>query len=228
MGKTYCYIRVSTEKQSYARQEYLLKERNYINGDNCIYVEETGSGKAINKREVLVDLLNNVLEQGDTLVATDLTRISRSVPDFRNVMDILLKKKKVNLILLKENFSFYAGEKMDAMTKAMVNFISVFAEFERDIISDRVTERMAEIKENGTKSGKPIGHPRSNKNSEDKFIKTLEMIVSGESLRKACNSTLYPLGTFTYNIRKYKDELKTEKYEDILNGIKEGMTKYGI
>lgn len=228
MSKTYCYIRVSTEKQSYARQEFLLKERGYINNDNCIYVEETGSGKAINKREVLIDLLNNILEPGDTLVATDLTRISRSVPDFRNVMDFLLKKKKANLILLKENFSFYSGEKMDAMTKAMVNFISVFAEFERDIISDRVTERMAEIKENGTKSGKPIGHPRSNKNTKEKFIKTLSLVASGESLRKACDITLYPLGTFTYNIKKYKDVLKTDQYLDILKGFEEGIIEYGI
>lgn len=227
MSKTYCYIRVSTDMQTYSRQEYVLKEKGYINGENCIYVEETGSGKTMNKRQVLLDLINNKLEKGDTLVAADLTRISRSLIDFRNTMDLLLNKKKVNLFLLKENFYLYADERMDAMTKGMINFVGVFAELERDVISDRVTEKMAEVKANGSKSGKPIGKPRSKKNTEEKFVETLTLVVNGESLRNACYKTLYPLGTFTYNIKKFKEELKTNDYNMIYNAIKNGDVIYG-
>lgn len=226
--KTYCYIRVSTEKQDYSRQEFILKEKGYIDRTNCIYVEETGTGKSLNKRIVLNDLLDNVLEAGDTLVATDLTRISRSLIDFRNVMDYLLNVKKVNLVLLKENFSFNAGEKMDAMTKAMLNFIGVFAEFERDVISDRTREKMAEVKLNGSKSGNPIGKPRSDKNNKELFLETVKMVIDGSSLRKACNSTFYPLGSFTRNIKKYKEALNTEEYLDIYEAIKGGNIEYGI
>lgn len=224
--KTFCYIRVSTEKQDYSRQEFILKEKGYIDGVNCTYVEETGTGKSMNKREQLNNLLENVLQEGDTLVATDLTRISRSLIDFRNTMDLLLKKKKVNLILLKENFYLYADERMDAMTKGMINFVGVFAELERDVISDRVTEKMKEVKMNGSKSGKPIGKPRTKKNTQEKFMETLKEIINGNSFRKACDKTFYPLSTFIYNVGKYKKELNTTEYSDIYNAMENGDLKY--
>ncbi len=38
--------------------------------------------------------------------------------------------------------------------------LSVFSEFERAIIQERIAAGMARAKANGTKSGKPIGRPR--------------------------------------------------------------------
>lgn len=38
MNKTYCYIRISTDKQEYDRQIQIFKDKGYINGVNCEYV----------------------------------------------------------------------------------------------------------------------------------------------------------------------------------------------
>jgi DNA invertase Pin-like site-specific DNA recombinase len=44
--------------------------------------------------------------------------------------------------------------------RAMFQMMGVFAEFERNVIRERVLSGMARAKANGTKSGKPIGRPR--------------------------------------------------------------------
>ena len=43
--------------------------------------------------------------------------------------------------------------------RAMFQMLGVFAEFERNVIRERVLSGMARAKERGTKSGKPIGRP---------------------------------------------------------------------
>ena len=43
--------------------------------------------------------------------------------------------------------------------KAMFQMLGVFAEFEREIIAERIHAGLARAKEHGTKSGKPIGRP---------------------------------------------------------------------
>ena len=41
----------------------------------------------------------------------------------------------------------------------MFQMLGVFAEFEREIIAERIHSGLARAKEQGTKSGKPIGRP---------------------------------------------------------------------
>ncbi len=41
----------------------------------------------------------------------------------------------------------------------MFQMLGVFAEFEREIIAERIHAGLARAKEQGTKSGKPIGRP---------------------------------------------------------------------
>ena len=108
MSKKYCYIRTSTDKQDYLRQENILKEKGYINGINCEYVEETFTGKTV-KRPVFQELINNKIEKGDTIITTELSRISRSVKDFNNLIDEIVEKKKVNIYIIKENFNLLAN-----------------------------------------------------------------------------------------------------------------------
>ena len=219
--KTYCYIRISTDKQDYDRQENILKEKGYINSVNCEYITETYTGKTTN-RPMLNDLIENKLQAGDTLVACELSRISRSVKDFNNLIDEILNKKKVNIIILKENFNLLANGNMDAMTKLILNITSAFAEFERDIIADRTREALKAKKINGTKSGNPIGKPRSKYSSKENFISTLEyMINNNVGQKKATLTTRYPSDTFKRDIKKYYEKYNTKNYQEILNYIKE-------
>lgn len=218
MSKTYCYIRISTDKQEHERQKSILKEKGYINGVNCEYIEETYTGKTT-KRPALTDLINK-LQKDDTIVATELSRISRSVKDFNNLIDEILNKKKVNIIIIKENFHLLANGKMDAMTKLILNITSAFAEFERDIIADRTREALKAKKKNNI----ILGKPRGEKSSKDNFIKTIELMVNDEiGQRKAAMMTDYPERTFKKDLKKCYNKYKTKDYKEILKAIKEDI-----
>lgn len=216
----YCYIRVSTDKQDYQRQTNILKEKGYINGQNCIYITETYTGKTAN-RPFLQDLINNKIQKGDTIVSCELSRISRSVKDFNNLIDEILNKKKVNIVILKENFNLLANGSMDAMTKLILNITSAFAEFERDIIADRTKEALKSKMINGTKSGRPVGKPKSEYNNKENFIKTLDLIVNdniGQS--KATLRTKYPKQAFQFKIKECYTKYNTKDYKTILERLR--------
>jgi len=216
----YCYIRVSTDKQDYQRQENILKEKGYINGQNCLYITETYTGKTAN-RPFLQDLINNKIKKGDTLVSCELSRISRSVKDFNNLIDEILNKKKVNIVILKENFNLLANGNMDAMTKLILNITSAFAEFERDIIADRTKEALKSKMINGTKSGRPIGKPKSEYNNKENFIKTLDLIVNDNiGQNKATIRTKYPKQAFQFKIKECYTKYNTKDYKTILERLR--------
>lgn len=211
----YCYIRVSTEKQDYVRQENILKEKGYINGVNCEYITETYTGTT-SKRPELLKLIDK-LQADDTLIACELSRISRSVKDFNNLIDEILKKKKANIIILKENFNLLANGNMDAMTKLILNITSSFAEFERDIISDRTRETLVAKRKQGIK----FGRPRQQYATTENLIKTLELMITEKiGQKKAALKTHYPTDTLQRDLKKYYEKYKTKNYDELLEYIK--------
>lgn len=224
-NKIYCYIRVSTDKQDHERQENILKEKGYIDGVNCEYIKETYTGTTT-RRPVFLDLINNKLKPGDTIICSELSRISRSVKGFNDLIDEIVEKKKVNIIIIKENFNLKANGNMDAMTKLIMHITSAFAEFERDIISDRTKESLRAKKINGTSTGRPIGHPRSNKSSFENFVKTLDYMVNNKVGQKlGTRKTAFPIITFKTDLKKYYEKYNVNSYEDLLNAIRKDSLK---
>ena len=218
MSKTYCYIRISTDKQDYIRQENILKENGYIDGVNCEYVTETFTGKT--KTRPVVRAIIEKLKPNDNIVATELSRIARSVKDFNELLDEIMNIKKANVKIIKENFNLLANGRMDAMTKLILNITSAFAEFERDIIADRTREALKAKQKNNV----ILGKPRGEKSSKNNFIKTIELMVNDEiGQRKAAMMTGYPERTFKKDLKKCYDKYKTKDYKKILKAIKEDI-----
>lgn len=218
MNNTYCLIRVSTDKQDYIRQENILKENGYIDGVNCEYVTETFTGKT--KNRPVVRAIIEKLKPNDNIVATELSRIARSVKDFNELLDEIMNIKKANIKIIKENFNLLANGRMDAMTKLILNITSAFAEFERDIIADRTREALKAKQKNNV----ILGKPRGEKSSKDNFIKTIELMVNDEiGQRKAAMMTGYPERTFKKDLKKCYDKYKTKDYKKILKAIKEDI-----
>ena len=96
----YCYIRVSRDSQEYSRQIQIFKERGYIDGTNCTYVEEKFIGTRLN-RPVFMELLNKMVE-GDTLIVESLSRLSRGgVIRTLDLITDLVQVRKINVIIFK-------------------------------------------------------------------------------------------------------------------------------
>ena len=135
------YVRVSTEEQNEARQVEALQKL----GVEKIYIEKK-SGKNLD-RPVLQEMLDFIRE-GDTVYVHDLSRISRSLTDLLNLVE-LLQKKKVHFISNKEQ--------VDTTTPTGRLFLSIVGasnEFERTNLLERQREGIAIAKRVGKYKGR--------------------------------------------------------------------------
>ena len=87
----------------------------------------TASGQAAEKR----------LQPGDRWVVSELSRLGRSLGHIVAILDALAKAG-VAFVALKENIRVHG--KRDIQTKVMTTLFALFAEVERDLISERPTK----------------------------------------------------------------------------------------
>lgn len=135
------YVRVSTVEQNQARQIEALEKFNIEKW----YIEKV-SGKDT-KREQL-QLMLDFVREGDEIYVMDFSRLSRSVQDLLDIVE-MLNEKKVKLVSLKEN--------LDTSTptgKLMLTVIGAIAEFERMNILERQREGIAIAKKEGKYKGR--------------------------------------------------------------------------
>lgn len=213
----YCYIRKSTDKQFYLRQFDVLKNYGYINGNNCEYREETYTGTKLDRP--IYDKLLEDLKENDTIVVESLSRLSRGGL-YKTIEEIkyLLEKRKINIKILKENFDFKANEGINASTKMFLGMCSVFAQFERDILSERTKEGLMSRKNEGIKLGRPNIYDLS----IEKFINILEEhINTKKSYHYICLMSKIPEATYYRRLKEYKKEYNTEDEKELLNKLKE-------
>lgn len=121
------------------------------------------SGKNTNRPE-FQDMMKRVKSKEFThLVCYKLDRISRSVADFSIFVDEL-QSYDVAFISVKEQF-----DTSSPMGRAMMYMLSVFAQFERETISERVSDNMLEMAKNGRflAGQAPLGYKRGKVQTED-------------------------------------------------------------
>ena len=151
MSTIYGYARCSTTelKQDIDRQKRDLLQLGVEDAAHIYWEYE--SGTKTNRPEL--EKLLAVLQPGDTIVATEVSRLTRSTSHLCELLN-LVKEQKLKLII----GSFIVDctqEEVDPMTKGMLMMWGVFSEMERDIISQRVKSGM----KNAAAKGKHIGRP---------------------------------------------------------------------
>lgn len=144
----YGYARCSTNdsKQDIARQKRELKTL----GVEEIYWEYE-SGTKLDRPE-----LNKVikrLEQGDSLVVTEISRITRSTRQLCDIID-LAAERRIKLVI--GGFVVNCINGIDIMTEGMLKMMGVFAELERKMIIERVRSGLANARAKGVRLGRPL------------------------------------------------------------------------
>ena len=180
--KTVAYLRVSTPQQDVSSQRLAILEyarKHDLHIDDFI---EAASGQASEKRRRL-DELTNALRPGDRLVVSELSRLGRSLGQVVNVLDALAKAG-VAFVALKENIRVEG--KRDIQTKVMTTLFALFAEVERDLISERTREGLARARSSGRKLGRPKGSLGVSRldGKEDEIRRFLELGVSKTAIAK--------------------------------------------
>lgn len=170
----YGYARCSTneERQDIDRQKRELYSLG-VTEDKCIYWEYESGTKT--DRAELQKLLD-IIKEGDTIVTTEVSRLTRSTKHLCEILQIVQEKK----IILNIGGSFVVDcsqGKMDPMTEGMIKMWGVFAEMERNIISQRVVSGM----KNAATKGVKLGRPEVTKDSlPDKFWKYYSFYQKGD------------------------------------------------
>lgn len=159
----YGYCRCSTDesKQDIARQERELISLG-VNKANIF----TEYAHGTDRDRVELNRLLDTIVPGDSVVATELSRITRSTKDLIQILEVA-KNKHIKLVL--GSFVCDCSTKnLDPMTEGMLKMMGVFAEMERNIISQRVRSGMKNAKAKGKKIGRP---ETSRDNLPEKFWK---------------------------------------------------------
>ena len=163
--KVAIYIRVSTKQQvdegySLQAQEEKIKKLCETNGYIIykVYADEGKSGKDTN-RPAFQEMMKDMREgKFDKIVVMKLDRISRSVIDLE-VMIKEMQKYKVHF----ES----ASEKIDTSSSfgmMFVRLLAIFAQFERERISERIYDAFEEMVANGKpiSGSQPLGYKIEN------------------------------------------------------------------
>ena len=145
----YGYARCSTneELQDINRQIRELKQLGAA--EETIYREYESGTK--NDRVELQRLLAAV-RNGDTIVATEVSRITRSTKQLCEIIE-LAKDRHIKLVL--GSFVVDCTKELDPMTEGMLKMMGVFSELERNMISQRVKSGLQNAKAKGVAIGRP-------------------------------------------------------------------------
>lgn len=149
---TYGYCRCSTNetKQDINRQKRELLEMGATT--STMYMEYE-SGTKQNRPELLKML--EAVKAGDTIVTTEISRITRSTKQLCDIIELLKEKQLCLVIKNSVTVDCRKGDNIDPMTKAFLQMAGVFAELERGMICDRVKSGMANAKAKGKRIGRP-------------------------------------------------------------------------
>lgn len=195
----YGYARVSTYKQDYSDQvDELVK--NGVPAENIYAEKYTGTKK--DRPEFTK--LKNKLVGGDELVVAKLDRLGRKTSDVINFLDTCGKRDiTVNILNMGKLDNTPNG-------KLMRNIVSAFAEYERDMI----VNRMAEGKEYAKAHNPEYKEGRPKRRITDRYRKIYEF-SKNHSIRETAQVT----GVSESTVKRIKRQIKQEEKRGVNNGI---------
>lgn len=150
--KTLGYLRVSAVRQELENQRLEIGKycrANSLTVDAYLQIEISSRKTAKERR---VDELLSLLNKGDTLIVSELSRLGRSVGELCRIVHSLIKKQ-VKLIAIKQGMVI--NGKHDMASKTMMTVFALMVEIERDLISERTRNGLAVAKAKGKKLGNP-------------------------------------------------------------------------
>jgi DNA invertase Pin-like site-specific DNA recombinase len=153
-----------------------------------VFEEKISGTKKASGREAFGEMLS-VLAEGDEVYFESMSRMARSMQDLIDTTNMLVKKKKVKVVFIKENLTIGGENGLDAMGALIFNIMGAFAQFERDLISDRTKQALRAKKEQGVE----LGRPKLVKDTDVDDIVMLRKL--GYTIREIAKQTSIPSAT---------------------------------
>lgn len=138
------YLRFSTDRQDELQQ--LNTIQNYVNQKGMrldqTYTDAGVSGGVAYVERNLFDLLNEINE-GDTLILSELSRLSRNgVHEVSSIMQNYFKPNKLRLIICNEGLDIDCSDiDNNPMAEMQLSMLAIFAKMERQLLKKRISSR---------------------------------------------------------------------------------------
>jgi DNA invertase Pin-like site-specific DNA recombinase len=207
MGKVVAYLRTSTDKQDLNNQklevlEYARRKKIHIDDFIAISISSRKSPRDRRLEELVAQL-----HAGDTLIVTELSRLGRSTGEVITLIDTLLGAG-IGVVVIRQNLGLdHTRDDLQSIT--MITMLSLFAQLERLMISQRTKEALAAKKAQGVVLGKPKGTLQQSIYDKDRE-RIVALLRLGVSARRISTQHLrygYPSSLDYYiNTRKLRDE----------------------
>ncbi|WP_294548926.1 recombinase family protein [uncultured Pseudoflavonifractor sp.] len=170
-GTVHGYARCSTNetRQDIDRQVRELKAA----GATRIWMEYEHGDAETKEQQVM---MWNTVSSGDTVIITEPSRLSRSVQQFCQIVDVI-KSKSIRLQILGSITIDCRTTEPDPMTVAFLQLIAVFSELELSMIRARVRSGVANAKAKGKQLGRP---PITAERIPDSFYRYFVKLQAGE------------------------------------------------
>lgn len=209
--RTGLYVRVSTaeqEKHGYSIKVQLEKLRAFASAKDYTvvkeYVDAAQSGAKLERpglKQLIEDVENNAL---DCVLVYRLDRLSRSQKDTMYLIEDVFLKNSVAFVSLQESF-----DTTSSFGRAMIGMLSVFAQLERDNITERLFSGRAHRAKRGFHHGGGIipfgyhydvetGELKRFENESNEVKAMFEMIANGKSV----SSVAKEFNTYDTTIRR--------------------------
>ena len=175
------YLRVSTEKQNPENQRDEIRrfaeEKSFVVDT---WVVETVSGKQPYRKRKLGRRLRT-MKRGDTLIVTEISRLSRSLTEIMTIMGSCLEKG-ICIYTTKERYTFDNS----INSKVLCFAFGLVAEIERNLISMRTKEALALKRAEGLHLGRRAGSDVKMQVIRDNSARIDAMLAAGMPVTKIC------------------------------------------
>lgn len=196
------YLRVSTTNQDPGNQKNEISryaEKNNI--EIGTWVTDTISGKADWKKRNLGKVVKK-LNEGDTLIVTEISRLSRSLHEIMTIMKYCVDNK-ITIYSTKDGYTFD-----ESINSKVLSFaFGLAAEIEHKLISQRTKEALTHLKA----QGKILGRKKGSGAKMNKLIankrEILEQLKSGYTLNAICKKQKISYRTL-YRFRDLDEDIK--------------------
>ena len=169
------YVRVSTSEQDTGLQETELRQYVESRGWECVVYQDKAQSGAKNDRPALNSMLADMRRRKFDVVAIwALDRLARSLKQLL-IIGEECRSLNVDLVSLKQNIdtTLPAG-------RLTFQILGAVAEFERELLRERVKSGMAQAR----RTGKHVGRPALRKFQPTEIQRMRELKTNGTSIRK--------------------------------------------
>lgn len=155
--KVYLYSRVSTSEQDLTQQRY--KVQTYLDSKGLTLTDEIAdkdvSGYKVSYKNRGLANLIDMMQEGDCLICSELSRLARTMADINRLINDDLKPRKLRLIIVSMGIDLDCS-RMKAIDELILQNIAFSAQVEAEMIQSRTQAALDAIKHEIATTGQHV------------------------------------------------------------------------